>query len=397
LPKRSKPTLIPAVEALHASFDEASGGYVPFEDVIYDVQDRLGRLSWGYSSKIPMEQALLVERLAARKDWMIFPDTNAVNIGIDDFWPEILQHPRHVAFTSRVAAELHNFLGRRPDHPVHQALMSASKAVLLRPDAKPGSPGLTAQDYYLALLASRRSVFATLRDAFVFEHGRPPGVDEEAGIRSVMQSGLSRERIVLENKPSSPYLTDEHLVYHSVLYALETGQPTIILSGDFDVAAQFRHLINLIRSHYTAMLFAEKYEQDFAVFRPRTIAPEALRGYFLDRPAVDIDLTSHKGEDPRPSDPPIKVAISCITATPHHVSEMIFNAETQMDQVLRIKGKTGGLSTDRLAGRNFHSWHILPDVPRGHGIAASDIQMPIPHSNAKVAMADLLLSQAGIT
>ncbi len=38
-----------------------------------------------------------------------------------------------------------------------------------------------------------------------------------------------------------------------------------------------------------------------------------------------------------------------------------------MNQVLSIKGKTGGLSTDRLAGRNLHVWHVLPEVPLGRG------------------------------
>ncbi len=76
---------------------------------------------------------------------------------------------------------------------------------------------------------------------------------------------------------------------------------------------------------------------------------------------------------------------------------MIFSAETAMAQVIRIKGKTQGLSTDRLAGRNLHSWHVHPEIPQGHGMIASDITMPVKHSRARIALTDLLLSQAGIT
>ena len=32
---------------------------------------------------------------------MIFPDTNSINIGVEDVWPEMLGHPRHLAITWR--------------------------------------------------------------------------------------------------------------------------------------------------------------------------------------------------------------------------------------------------------------------------------------------------------
>ena len=267
----------------------------------------------------------------------------------------------------------------------------------MRPDARPGSPGLIAQEYYLALLAGHRAAFGLLAGGFALTHGHQPSFEDQQSIRKMLDSGLGRERLVLENKRASPHLTDEHLVYHAVTHALETGQPTMILSADFDVAAQFRHLINLLHSHYRAMLLAELYEQDFARFRPRSIPSDALSGYFLEEHTVAIDLTDFKDEDPWPAEPSRNVAITCTTATPHHVSEMFFNAETEMFQVVRLKGRTCGLSTDRLGGRNLHSWHVLPEVPRGHGIVASDIQAPVSRrSNARIAMADLLLSHAAI-
>lgn len=397
VPKRPKAKQIPAVETLYESYQ----GVEPIEafsleDGLHDAHVRLGRLCWEFASRTPIEKALLRERLAARSDWMIFPDTNIINIGVDNLWPELLARPRRLAVTTRVIAELDDVLSRRPEHPLSQAVKMGSKAVLVRPDAKRGSPGSIAQDYYLALMVSRRKMLDSLRGGFVLKHGREPNSDEEAAMWKMMQSGLSRERILLNTKAPSPILTDEHLVYHAVIHALETAQPTIILSSDFDVAAQFRHLIGLILSHYRAMLFAERYEEDFASFRPHSIPSDALRGLFLDQPAVHIDLDAGGPDDPLPPEQPASVAISCMTVTAQHVSEMLFKAETHMFEVVLMKGKTGGLSTDRLAGRNLHAWRVLREVPQRHGVVASDIRVPVFNSSAKIAMADWLLSAIGL-
>jgi hypothetical protein len=396
VPKKAKAKLIPAVEALHNTFDGAPGAWLPLNDVFRNMHDRLGRLSWAYTTKAPIEEARLVERLAVRDKWMIFPDSTVVIQDNCELWSELLSHERHIALITRVIAEVDGFLSRRPNHPLHRAIMSLSKAVLLRPDAKAGSPGSIAQAYYLALLVQRRSVFEVLRSGFALEHSREPDADEEATIRKMMDKELSRERLRLENKTPSPYFTDENLVYHAVLYALETGQPTVILSGDYDVAVYFRHIINLLLSHYRAMLIAVLYDEDSTPFQPQAIPLKARAGYFTSSPAVSIDLTEFRSAYPPPAEPSTPVPISCIIATAEHVSELIFNAETGMNRVIGIKGRTGGLSTDCLAGHNLHAWHVLPEVPHGRGVIATDIKMPLGIGDAGVPMADLLLSAVAV-
>lgn len=396
--KRPKARAIPAIEALHDQFRDAGPAeYVQLRDAQHDLSDRLGRLSWAYTSKVPFEEAQLLERLAARPDWMIFPDTNMLNIGVDDLWPALVGQPRRLAITTRVFAELDDVLWKRSDHPLHEAITKKNRAVLVRPDAPPGTTGRKAQICYLMLMDSRRRTLDTLKGGFILQHSRQPNDDEEAAILKMMQSGLSRERLTLVNKPASPYLTDEHLVYHAVTHALETGQSTIILSANFDVAAQFRHLVSLLGNHYRSMLLAERYEQDFVPFRPRSISSERLTGIFLDRPAVEVDLLAHGRGHPQPPEQPSPVLISCMTVTAQHVSEMAFKAETQMFGVVRLKGEIDGLSTNRLAGRNFHAWQALPHLRRGRGIVATDIKLPINNGETHVAMADWLLAGAGIS
>jgi hypothetical protein len=51
---------------------------------------------------------------------------------------------------------------------------------------------------------------------------------------------------------------------------------------------------------------------------------------------------------------------------------MSFNAETQMRDLLLVKGKTRGLNTEKLGGRNCHIWLAplaLPENLRGCALA----------------------------
>jgi hypothetical protein len=397
--QRGRSPYIPAIEALHRRYQNRWEDDLPLMDTVTnDVQNWLGRLCWAYTPKIPIEEAKLVDRLAARRDWMIFMDTNMVTTSVSGFWPELLQQPRRLVFTIPVIDELEDFLCRKPDYPLYRALMDGHESVLVLEHPRRGTPDWIAQQYYVVLMLCRRSTFDTAKAISEGLYGRKLTSDEESTIRSKMQRLLSRERIVLDAKKRSPFLADECLVYYAVRHALTSGQPTMLLSSDFDVAAQFRHLMEVILSHYRAMLIAERYKQEPNLFRPRAIGTNVLGGYFLDEPGVEIDLTVLGPDNPWPSSTPTHAPISCITATPHHVSEMVFNAETEMKWVLWMKANTPGLSTNLLDGRNLHSWTVhLEGIPIGHGIVARDRHVPASDVvDANVGMADVLLSQLGL-
>lgn len=141
--KKEKSRLIPAIDVLHEAYTGPRPEPERIEDVYLDSEKRLGRLSFGYASKTRRENALLAERLAARTDWMIFPDTNQLDALGDELWEALLEHRRHVALTARVVHEIDGPLSRRTGHPLYRAVHD--RVVLGRPPsmAAPGLPLLT--------------------------------------------------------------------------------------------------------------------------------------------------------------------------------------------------------------------------------------------------------------
>ena len=64
------------------------------------------------------------------------------------------------------------------------------------------------------------------------------------------------------------------------------------------------------------------------------------------------------------------VGVGCLNAGVYS-SLLSFGAETEMARLLRVKDATGGLSSDRLGGRNLHAWLYPLDACRGGTYAAA--------------------------
>lgn len=144
------------------------------------------------------------------------------------------------------------------------------------------------------------------------------------------------------------------------------------------------------------MVIAERYADDPASFAVAPIPAEAAGGYFMPTDDVQsIDLGHLRGY-PEPTGEPKPVAISCMTVTPHHVSELIFNAETGMHRVIRVKGETGGLNTDQLVGRNLYAWPALIGVPDCHDVIGTNAMVPANPSRIQIPNLDLTESAMGI-
>ncbi len=248
-----------------------------------------------------------------------------------------------------------------------------------------------------------RSTRALLEWGSAMKAGELPDEAEKARIGKMIDRESGRDRVIVETKEAKravsgkPVLcTDEHLVFHAISYALATGQPTVILSGDNDVASYFRHTIEMMLKHYRAMVIADRYADDPASFTIAPISAEAAHGYFMPSNDVQsIDLGDLRGY-PEPRGESESVAISCMTVTPHHVSELTFNAETGMHRVIRIKGETGGLNTDRLDGRNLYAWPALIGVPDRHGVIGTSVMVPANPSRIQLPNLDLAESVMGI-
>jgi hypothetical protein len=165
--------------------------------------------------------------------------------------------------------------------------------------------------------------------------------------------------MLLCRKPISPNYTDETLVYLAVEHALRTGQPTMLLTTDPDVEEQFFKLIELVTIHYFAMLVAREYCANFAAFKPRVLTgPELTDLSHAFESVTALDLGNRRIHDFRP--PKIEfVPISCCLLGTH-VSHVTYGAETAMSEVLDIKARTGGRSTNLLGERDLHAYFMPP-------------------------------------
>jgi hypothetical protein len=222
------------------------------------------------------------------------------------------------------------------------------------------------------------------------EHGRAPDEAEREVLRKELEKELGPRGFMLAKKGFSDLPTDEALVYLAVEYALSTGRATTILTGDADVEEQFFKLLWLINTHYRGMLLADRYANDFASFKPRPL-PERFAAHpacpFEPEGTVLIerghpDLQHVLPPRPRP------VPISCWRLGPYF-SMMTFMAEREMNRLLEVKDRTGGLSTDRLGGRNLHPWlGLLPLRPPDSdcAVVARDKRIPLPGSRASIAL-----------
>ena len=243
----------------------------------------------------------------------------------------------------------------------------------------------------MALLSVRRRATELARSEFQREHGRDPAPDEERRLLDRVQRRLGERGRLLATKPVGNY-TDEALVYLAIEHALTTGRQTLIMTRDADVEEQFFKLVWLIDTHYRAMLLADRYvERQSGPDRTRAVPDSVLDdpdGPFEPRDAVMFERDLHL-LDVLPEDFHF-VGVGCLNAGVYS-SLLSFGAETEMARLLRVKDATGGLSSDRLGGRNLHAWLYPLDACRGGTYAAvvCNRRVPVGRSGASVAKLDV--------
>jgi hypothetical protein len=318
------------------------------------------RLGFKPTVRVPAQEARLIDTLREADDYALFMDTSVVGRQIDyPLFDELLRVPQRLFLIKRVLDELLPHFVSVRDHPLLKALKAKNPAVVLHPEPEGGSERFAALLYYMNLLARRREVLKVALARHAREHGAEPDDDQRASIVADIQSDFGERGILLCNKPISPTYTDETLVYLAVEHALRSGQPTIILTSDPDVEEQFFKLIELVTIHYYAMLIAREYRANFAAFKPRVVAGAELEAHSQVFESVTmLDLGGRRIHDFRP--PKIEfVPISCCLLGTH-VSHIVYGAETAMTDVLDIKARTGGRSTDLLGERDLHAYFMPP-------------------------------------
>ena len=352
------------------------------------------RLTWRCGPQKPIDWDETLTALSAERNLAVFCDNSAFDDGMPpELWEVLLSGPGRLVLTERVIGELRPWLKKRLDHPVAAAIRDDHSGLGERKEPRPGESGRRVFDYYMALLVVRRDAVEILRRRFRQEHGRDPRPDEDRALADEVQKDLGQRGRLIATKPAGSF-TDEALVYLAVEHALSTGRQTLILTRDADVEEQFFKLLWLVDTHYRGMLLADSYIERFGTYRTYPVLDSVLddpNGPFEPHDALIIERDLHL-LDVLPKGPHC-VGISCLNAGVYGC-QLSFMAETEMARLLRIKDETGGLSTDRLQGRNMHASIVPIRVGGTEGCGAMVFDRRLPVGSTGVSVAKLDVAQA---
>jgi hypothetical protein len=335
----------------------------------------IGRLTFlGVSPKLdlPIDELVKMIRVSSLGDAIFFLDTNVLTTKLEaSVWSALCS--RHMFITPGVFKELLPWLKKPFCNPaIRDSVVGALRGQVGLEGKDQGSslPRIEvllvddehrrhAYGYYLNLLALRKAMGPLAVAVLTKRLGRVPTHDElVAELQSRLgERGLHMALKGIEANSSPNKLADEELVVLAVLTAILRGSEVFILTRDQDVLEQYFKLTCHVKEHYRAMLVAEKYANDPGAMDFREVHPtsDELQTSPFEGPSILRLRTTDA--DFNPLGPKYHfVNIYCILfggeAPNLKATFANFGAETEIAQTLRIKASTGGLSTDRLGGRN---------------------------------------------
>jgi hypothetical protein len=191
-----------------------------------------------------------------------------------------------------------------------------------------------------------------------------------------------------EAKVPEHLYNDEWLVVTAMLFATTTGNEVTVISSDEAVLDQFCKLETLLTWHYLAMLLAGHYSANALVFSTQRGAnpdPSAFADdqvLLIRKPSpLPFELLPRKSR---------RAMIHCMLLRPE-VTRVTFNAEREMRRLLDLKGRTGGLNTDKLEGRNCHLFltEVAACKVGDLAVIAHDIAAPVGSTSIKLSAVDL--------
>ena len=328
--------------------------------------DPRNRLGWGVTPKRPYNPVELAHSVAADpRNPHVFADTSLFDERTPlHFWHVLLDGSARVTLVPSVRRELEPWLDSHRAHPAAQAILLGDTAVEVQHYEATEDERFTFE-YYVSLLAMRKKVLQAPVSIFEEMHGRPPSIAEVRAIRSRYHEILGPRGYLLarkgEESSSSAFSTDERLVYAAVAAGLRSGRPIYLLTKDEDLQEQFYKLLWLIDTQYRGMLLARAFSADPARFRTWELPlnEETFAHAFEpgDNIALEMAPETYYELLPHLYTP---VEMTCYVLGTG-LTTMTFDAEREMEELLRIKASTEGLNTDLLRGRNCHiSLDALP-------------------------------------
>lgn len=291
-------------------------------------------------------------------DVAIFLDNNIWDLSLgSDLWPALLGRERGVYVVPGVRIELEPWRKRNPSF-IGSKAAEEKRAPLELLDLPPEGPERNALIYYTSLLLQRRHAFRYYGANFERIEGRVPtpaevvaGVQKLFGERALLLAHKNGARVVAD-----PLGTDEYLVCAAAIHGLKTGESTVVLTKDQDVLEQFYKLWWFLDTHYRSMLMAEAYAADPLRY-PHLPIPHTTwtsNQFYFDKNAFLLDFGSRRMNKFLPKHCDF-VSQECWLLKSEPI-RLVFGAELEMQRLWEMKGVTGGLVSNRLGGRNLHSY-----------------------------------------
>ncbi len=228
----------------------------------------------------------------------------------------------------------------------------------------------SAISHYVSLLCFRKDIFRSMRDQLKADTGQQPSDDQvhREVQKLVRERGMTIATKGRDDEEKPNFTADEDLIVRAFVFALTTGRDVTVLTRDKDLSEQFFKLQYLIDTHYRSFLLANAFADQPLNFR-RYDDPNSkfeMHGF----ESIEI-YQMPAGMDDRvlPDDYQfVNVHVDRIidSGSDLYHSAFGFSAETKMEEMLRVKGRTKGLNTEALGGKNLHRC-IHPNLQKTFG------------------------------
>jgi len=300
---------------------------------------------------------MVLVQAAIESDHDFFLDTSIIDFtASSDAW-DLLLAANNAYLVPGIVRELLPWLERHAEHPMSGPVLHSDPRLNFVRQADLAPSIWDGIHFYFNLLVRRKQVMSAVELRLQRELGRDPTLEE---VRHEVQTSLGERAYLLGKKTTQASLADlshadEELVTMAFAHAVQTGRPTMILTRDQDVLEQLYKLTVLVDFDYRSMLLADSYLLHFASYRPRhfPLDEDWLKEAFVDA-EENVQFERSPGLEEAVLPPKFQfVPVSCVRIA-GATTQLSFGAETRMKEILSIKGRTGGLNTDRLGGRNCH-------------------------------------------
>jgi hypothetical protein len=299
------------------------------------------------------------------RDDIIFVDTSAFDRETaKEFWDALIKSPNNVVAINSVRDELAEWLKHNTDQYVVQAI-NDGKLSLHYIGEFPGNLRL-AYRYYVNLLVARK---LRLSRWWLSERTRTGGEPSEQrlqveqahiqatlGVRALGIAKKGFQKTITPGLLSETFYTDESLVYIATATAIMSGRNVTIFTKDDDIHEQLFKLHHLLHSHYLSMHFARNYMDDPLRHMSKHVhlAKDQWSFVLADPTVTFIERPDDSGDRYYPTRF-APVVVKCINMA----KKLFFSAftfEAGMQEVLKMKERTGGLNVEWVNGKNFHVW-----------------------------------------